>query len=70
MVKDNQEQMMRLCLAFSSSDDSTTLYKSVERNVEKRLEECFAVNVRREVLSHLCHHIRCVNHEVKGTNKK
>ena len=66
MVREYQEQMKRLCLAVSSSDERTDLYTCVKGAVEKRLEECNAVNIRREVLSHLCHFIRFVNQKVKG----
>lgn len=65
-VRKNHDQMKRLCLAVSSGGERKVLYNSVEIAVEKRLEECAAFNVRHEVLSHLCHHIRSVNDKTRG----
>ena len=56
-VNRNREQMQRLCVAVSSSEEGSSLYRSVETAVRKRLEEYEAVKRRKEVLSHLSRHI-------------
>ena len=56
-VKKNREQMQRLCVAVSSGEVGSSLYRSVETAVRKRLEEYEAVKRRKEVLSHLSRHI-------------
>ena len=63
-VYKNREQMQRLCLAISSSEDGRYSYQSVETAVHKRLEEYKAVKRRKEVLSHLSRHI--YSEEVQG----
>ena len=63
-VEKNREQMQGLCLAISSSKGGRYSYKSVETAVHKRLEEYKAVKRRKEVLSHLSHHI--YSEEVQG----
>ena len=65
-VNKNQDQMKRLCLAVSSSKEGSSLYRSVEAAVSKRLEECRAVKRRSEVLSHLCRQIHSVTDKVQG----
>jgi hypothetical protein len=65
-VDENQDQMQRLCRAVSSSEEGSSLYRSVEAAVKKRVEEYKAVEYRRQVLSDLHRRIHSVAKEVQG----
>lgn len=65
-VDKNQDQMRRLCKAVSSSEEGSSLYRSVEVAVKKRVEEYKAVEYRRKVLTDLHRRIHSVAKEVQG----